>query len=108
MSCGPSLDRQERGAVWCDRLSPSARSSQPVVARRHSDEKITCEAMRNSGSSTTVALSASSTTRKPRSRAASQIGRTNCGYRLSARTRSAAATRPLRIGRRHRAMRPSR
>ena len=53
-------------------------------------EKTACEAMRKSGSSAAVALSASSTTRMLRRRAASQIGRTNCGYRLSARTRSAA------------------
>ena len=48
----------------------------------------------NSGSSTAEGLSASSTMRRPRRRAASQIGRTNKGYQLSANTTSAAAARP--------------
>src|SRR5262249_15193389 len=62
--------------------SAAPRSSRPVVARRHSLENTTWVAIRNSSSDICVGRSASSTTVRPR--AATQIGRTNSGKRLSA------------------------
>src|SRR5215472_5826433 len=72
--------------------SAAPRSSRPVVARRHSAENTTWVAIRNSSSDVCVGRSASSTTVRPRARAATQIGRTNPGKRLSATTASALAT----------------
>jgi hypothetical protein len=91
MSFGPLLTARKESVCRATRRSPSARSAQPAVAMRHSEEKTTWVAMRNNGSSTTVRLSASSTMRRPRRRAAAQIGPTKTGYRLSASTMSAAA-----------------
>jgi hypothetical protein len=76
MSFGPLLTARKESVCRATRRSPSARSAQPAVAMRHSEEKTTWVAMRNNGSSTTVRLSASSTMRRPRRRAAAQIGPT--------------------------------
>ena len=72
--------------------SAAPRSAVPVVAAKASDEKIRCEAVANSGSSSLVALSTSSTTGMPRAAAARQIGATNAGNRLSTSSTSMSAT----------------
>ena len=61
---------------------------------------MTCEAVANSGSSSLVALSTSSTTGMPRAAAARQIGRTKSGKRLSTSSTSMSATSACRVRRR--------
>ena len=78
-----------RGAIRC---SPAARSSSPVVSRRHSPENTTWLAMANSGSSSVVGRSASSSTGMPRRCAASHSGRTMSGKRLSASSSAMPST----------------
>src|SRR6516164_9734829 len=92
-SCGPCVTARNDGVMSATAASAAARSSRPVVARRHSLENTTCVAIWNRSSDICVGRSASSTTVRPRSRAATQIGRTKSGKRLSARTTSAHATR---------------
>jgi hypothetical protein len=68
------------------------------VARRHSLENTTWLAIRNSSSDTSVGWSASSTTGRPRSRAAAQIGRTNSGKAVVGEHRVGGRHQPRRIG----------
>src|SRR5262245_42433856 len=91
-SCGPWVTARNDGVVRAIAASAVTRSSNSVVARRHSLEKTTCVAIRKRSSDSWVGRSASSTMVRPRARAAAQIGRTNSGKRLSASTTSADAT----------------
>src|SRR5207253_322351 len=92
-SRGPWVTARKDGVLAAIAASAAPRSSRPLVARRHSLENTTWVAIRNSSSDICVGRSASSTTVRPRARAATQIGRTNSGKRLSATTASAHATR---------------
>src|SRR6516162_3532630 len=92
-SRGPWVTARKDAVLPTMAASAAPRSSRPVVARRHSLENTTWVAIRNNSSDICVGRSASSTTVRPRARAATQIGRTNSGKRLSATTASARATR---------------
>ena len=100
MSFGPLLTARKASVLRAIRVKPPARSAMPVVARRHSDEKITCEAMRNSGSSSLVGRSPSSTTGILRRRAASQIGCTKCRVPVVGQHGVSRRDRGVGIGRR--------
>jgi len=78
-SAGPLVTARKACVVAAMHSSASPRSSRPVVARRHSLENTTWVAIRNRSSDTFVGRSASSTTVRPRARAAPQIGRTKSG-----------------------------
>src|SRR5580704_5022266 len=68
-SFGPLLTARKASVLRAIRSSPAARSAAPVVARKHSEEKITWVAMRNSGSSSPVGRSPSRITGRLRRRA---------------------------------------
>src|SRR6516165_11044058 len=99
MSSGPLLTARNALLFAAMRSKPSPRSATPVVSRRHSQENTTCEAIRNSGSSSDVGRSPSRMTGKLRRRAASQIGPNEFGIAIVGKHRVDAANQALRLAR---------